>query len=34
MAPFAIAAAIYWAFNFTVEIVLGRIEKVLSYYHD
>ena len=34
MVPFAIAAAIYWVFNFAVELVLGRIEKTLSYYHD
>ena len=34
MAPFAIAAAIYWTFNFSVELVLGFIEKCLSYYRD
>ena len=34
MVPFAIAAAIYWVFNFVVEIVLGLFEKKLSYYHD
>ena len=34
MVPFAIAAAIYWVFNFVVEVVLGRVEKKLSYYHD
>lgn len=34
MVPFAITAAIYWVFNFAVELVLGRIEKMLSYYHD
>ena len=34
MVPFAIAAAIYWVFNFVVELVLGRVEKKLSYYHD
>ena len=34
MVPFAIAAAIYWVFNFVVEIVLSRVEKKLSYYHD
>ena len=32
--PFAIAAAIYWVFNFLVELVMGRIEKKLDYYHD
>lgn len=34
MVPFAIAAAFYWVFNFVVELVLGRVEKKLSYYHD
>ena len=34
MVPFAIAAAIYWVFNFVVEVVLGLVEKKLSYYHD
>lgn len=34
MAPFAIAAAIYWVFNFAVELAMERIEKMLSYYHD
>ena len=34
MVPFAIAAVIYWVFNFFVEIGLGRIEKRLDYYHD
>jgi polar amino acid transport system permease protein len=34
MMPFVIAAAIYWIFNFVVEIILGRIEKRLDYYHD
>ena len=34
MAPFAIAAAFYWIFNFLVEIVLGAVEKRLDYYHD
>ncbi len=34
MAPFAIAAVIYWVFNFAVELAMGRIEKMLSYYHD
>lgn len=34
MVPFAIAAAIYWVFNFLVELVMGRIEKKLDYYHD
>ena len=34
MVPIAIAAAIYWVFNFVVEVVLGRVEKKLDYYHD
>lgn len=34
MVPFAIAAAIYWVFNFVVEMALGLAEKRLSYYHD
>ena len=34
MVPFALAAAFYWVFNFIVEIVLGRVEKRLDYYHD
>lgn len=34
MVPFAIAAAIYWVFNFVVEVALGRVEKKLDYYHD
>ena len=34
MAPFAIAASIYWLFNCLVELALGAIEKKLSYYSD
>lgn len=34
MLPFVFAAAFYWVFNFIVEIVLGRIEKKMNYYHD
>ena len=34
MVPFAIAAAFYWVFNFLVELVMGQVEKRLSYYHD
>jgi len=34
MMPFVIAAAIYWVFNFVVEIALSRVEKRLDYYHD
>ncbi len=34
MVPYIIAAAIYWVFNFVVEMALTHIEKRLSYYHD
>lgn len=34
MMPFAISALFYWGFNFLVEIILGRIEKKMDYYHD
>ena len=34
MVPFAIAALIYWVFNFVVEMLLGAAEKRLDYYHD
>ncbi|MBY4797644.1 amino acid ABC transporter permease [Collinsella sp. AGMB00827] len=34
MIPFGIAAAIYWAFNFLVEVAVGRIEKKMDYYRD
>ena len=34
MLPFAIAAVIYWIFNFVVEMALGQCEKKLNYYHD
>ena len=34
MVPFAIAAVLYWAFNFVVELLLGALEKKLNYYHD
>ncbi len=34
MTPFAIAALLYWAFNFLVEIALGRLEKRMDYYQD
>ena len=34
MVPFAIAALIYWVFNFLVEMLLGAAEKKLDYYHD
>lgn len=32
--PFVLAAAFYWVFNMLVELVVGFIEKRLSYYHD
>lgn len=34
MAPFAIATAFYWVFNFLVELALGAVEKKMDYYHD
>ena len=34
MVPFVIAAAIYWVFNFVVEMVLNAVEKKMDYYHD
>lgn len=34
MLPFVLAAVFYWAFNFVVEVVLGRVEKKMGYYHD
>ena len=34
MVPFAIAAVMYWVFNFIVELALGAVEKRLDYYHD
>ena len=34
MVPFFIAAAFYWVTNFVIEIVIGRAEKRLAYYHD
>ena len=34
MLPFVFAAVIYWVFNFVVEVVLGRVEKKMGYYHD
>ena len=34
MVPFAISAAFYWIFNFLVEVIIGRLEKKLDYYHD
>ena len=34
MFPYVIAGAIYWVINFFIEMILTRIEKKLSYYHD
>ena len=34
MLPFVFAAVFYWVFNFVVEVVLGRVEKRMGYYHD
>lgn len=34
MIPYVVAGAIYWVFNFVVEIILTRVEKRLNYYHD
>ncbi|MDY3980228.1 amino acid ABC transporter permease [Paraeggerthella sp. LCP19S3_G8] len=34
MVPYVIAGAIYWIFNFIVEMILTRIEKRLNYYRD
>ena len=34
MLPFVFAAVFYWVFNVVVEVVLGRVEKKMGYYHD
>ena len=34
MTPFLFAAAFYWVFCLLIEIVMGKIEKKLDYYHD
>ena len=34
MWPYVIAALIYWVINFIIEILLTKIEKKMSYYHD
>ena len=34
MIPYAIAALIYWVFCLFIEVILGRVEKKLAYYHD
>ena len=34
MMPFVIAAAFYWVFNLVIDMLAGRIERRLNYYHD
>jgi polar amino acid transport system permease protein len=34
MLSFVFAAAIYWVFNFVVELIMGRFERKMSYYHE
>ena len=34
MLPYLLAGVIYWVFNFVVEMILTRIAKKMSYYHD
>ncbi len=34
MLPFFMAALIYWVFTLVIEVILNRVEKKLSYYHD
>ena len=34
MMPFAIAAALYWVFNLLIDMLAGRLERRLDYYHD
>lgn len=34
LTAFIVAAAFYWVFTFVVEIIISRVEKRLSYYHD
>lgn len=34
MVPYLIAALIYWGINLFIEMVLSRVERRLSYYHD
>ena len=34
MVPFMIAALIYWLTCLLIELLLGRLEKKLDYYHD
>lgn len=34
MLPYVLAGVIYWVLNFIVEVILTRVEKRMSYYHD
>ena len=34
MMPFVIAAAFYWVFNLVIDMLAGRLERRLDYYHD
>lgn len=34
MVPYVVSGALYWVVNLFIEVVLTRIEKRLSYYHD
>ena len=34
MVPYLLAGVLYWVFSFIVEMILTRIEKKMSYYHD
>lgn len=34
MIPYVLAGAIYWVLNFIVVLILNRVEKKMSYYHD
>ena len=34
MMPFAIAAVFYWVFNLLIDMLAGRLERRLDYYHD
>lgn len=34
MMPFVIAALFYWVFNLLIDMLAGRLERRLDYYHD
>ena len=34
MVPYLVSAAIYWGACLTIEFILNKVEKKLSYYHD